>query len=65
MNIFTEIADRKGGQAKVCRLLGVSTSAYSNWTLGHRRPDIENCKKIEKMFKVSRKKLRPDLYSKD
>jgi len=62
MNIFIEIAEKKGGQAKICRLLGIGTSTYSNWVLGHKKPSIDSCRKIEKAFKISRKKLRPDLY---
>ena len=62
MNIFLKISNDAGTQAKAAGLIGVSTSAYSEWTLGTKKPSIKNIKKIEQLFGIPREQLRPDIY---
>jgi DNA-binding transcriptional regulator YdaS (Cro superfamily) len=62
MNIFIKISNDLGTQVKAADLIGVSTSAYSEWTLGKKKPSLKNVKKIEKLFGIPREKIRPDLY---
>ena len=64
MNIFIKISNDVGTQAKAAGLIGVSTSVYSEWTLGQKRPSPKNVKKIEKLFGIPREQLRPDIYGK-
>jgi DNA-binding transcriptional regulator YdaS (Cro superfamily) len=62
MNIFLTISNEAGTQAKAAGLIGVSTSAYSAWVVGEKKPSIKNTKKIEKLFGIPREQLRPDIY---
>ena len=62
MNIFIQISKDVGNQAKAASMLDVSTSVYSEWVLGKKKPNINNVKKIEKLFGIPREQLRPDIY---
>jgi DNA-binding transcriptional regulator YdaS (Cro superfamily) len=62
MNIYLKISNDVGSQVKAAGLLGVSTSIYSEWVQGKKNPSPKNVKKIESLFGISRKEIRPDIY---
>jgi len=48
MNIFLIISKKHGSQKKAAKSLGVSTSIYSDWALGKKKPSIKNAENIKK-----------------
>lgn len=64
MNIYLNISKKIGTQEKAAKMLGVSTSAYSAWVLGEKKPSVTNTKKIEALFNIPREEIRPDIFGK-
>ncbi len=58
--IVEEVIKLAGGTAELARKLGIRSQAVSQWT----RIPVMRVLDVERLTKISRKRLRPDVYGK-
>lgn len=58
-----EAINRAGSMSALGRLLGITPQAVKAWRDGNASLEATRCVEIEKATGVSRKKLRPDIFS--
>lgn len=63
MNGIEKVISFFGSQAKAAKNLDVSRQAVNSWVKGRNRIPAETAILIEQKTRVSRKEIRPDLWS--
>lgn len=58
--VLDRLIARVGSPGELARRLGESPQTITNWRA--RGVSIEGCKKIERIFKIDRVLLRPDIF---
>lgn len=59
---LSTLVDVAGSQTALAKTLGVSQAAVWKWLQSSKRLPAEHVLKAERLFRVSRHELRPDLY---
>jgi DNA-binding transcriptional regulator YdaS (Cro superfamily) len=63
MKALIEIRNNRfKNQQQMAEAIGVSQATLSSWLSGVQKVSPNNVKKIESLFGISRKEIRPDIY---
>jgi DNA-binding transcriptional regulator YdaS (Cro superfamily) len=63
MKALIEIRNNRfKNQQQMAEAIGVSQATLSSWLSGVQKVSPNNVKKIEALFGISRKEIRPDIY---